>query len=255
VNPEETLFPNLFSAQPHIVRQFLRAALRVDALEELYREANRSNCLPLSTSILQILKIKVQVAAKDLEQVPRSGPVMFVANHPHGFLDGFVLDYVLGQIRPDLKLLVNGMIASLKGMEGRTIAVDVFGSTSPQNIKAARESIAWLKTRNSLLMFPSGEVSHWQQQEKRIADGPWSDFAIRCVRRTNATLVPIFIAGTNSLTFNLAGLVHAPLRTARLPVELFNKRESTVEVRIAKPIQPKEVAHLQPIAQMAHPEK
>lgn len=244
MNPAETLFPNLFSTQPNIVRQFLRAALRVDALEDLYREAKNSDCLPLSTSILKILRIKVQVADKDLQQIPRSGPVVFVANHPHGFLDGFVLDYVLSQMRPDLKLMVNEMIASVQGMEGRTIAVDVFGATNRQNIKAARESTAWLKARNSLLIFPAGEVSHWQPEEKRIADGLWSDFEIRCVRSTKATLVPIFIAGTNSLTFNLAGLLHAPLRTARLPVELLNKRESTVEVRIAKPIQPKEASQL-----------
>ena len=245
VNPAETLFPDLFSTQPNAVRQFLRAALRVNALEELYHEANCSDGLPLSASILDILKIKVAVAEKDLLQIPRSGPIIFVANHPHGFLDGFVLDHVLAQVRPDLKLLVNEMISSLKGMAGRCIAVDVFGSTTNQNIKAARDSIAWLKAKNSLLMFPAGEVSHWQSNERRVADGQWNSFALRCARRSGATIVPIFVAGTNSLTFNLAGLLHPPLRTARLPVELFNKRESTVEVRIGKPIQAKELANLQ----------
>jgi putative hemolysin len=252
VNPEETLFPDLFAAQPNIIRQFLRSALRLNALEDLYHQANHFSSLPLSTSVLNILKIKVRVEEKDLQQIPRSGPVIFVANHPHGFLDGFVLDFVIGQVRGDLKLLANEMIASLKGMAGHSIAVDVFGSTINRNIKAARESIAWLKQRNSLLMFPSGEVSHWQPQEKRVADGPWSDFAIRCARRTNATLVPVFITGTNSLTFNLAGLVHPPLRTARLPVELLNKRESTIEIRIAKPIQSRDVIQHQNEHAMAY---
>jgi putative hemolysin len=236
VNPEATLFPQLFANQPNVVRQFLRSALRVTALQELYREARRDDECPLSTAILQILNIKIQVSEKDLQQIPRTGPVVFVANHPHGFLDGFVLDHVLQQIRADMKLLVNELISSLDGMAHRCIAVDVLGSRNEKNIQAARRSISWLKEGHCLLMFPSGEVSHWRPEEKRIADGPWSDFPARCGSKANATIVPIFIAGVNSLTFQLAGLIHPPLRTARLAEELFNKRASTVEVRIGKPI-------------------
>jgi putative hemolysin len=236
VNPEATLFPQLFAKQPNVVRQFLRSALRVNALQELYREARRADKSPLSTAVLEILNIKIQVSEKDLQQIPRLGPVVFVANHPHGFLDGFVLDHVLQQVRSDMRLLVNELISSLEGNAHRCIAVDVLGSSNEKNIQAAWRSISWLKDGHALLMFPSGEVSHWRPDEKRVADGPWSDFPVRCARKANATIVPIFIAGSNSLTFQLAGVLHPPLRTARLAGELFNKRASTIEVRIAKPI-------------------
>lgn len=196
----------------------------------------------MSESILKILQIQVRVADKDLHRIPESGPVIFVANHPHGFLDGFALDHTLLKVRSDLKLLVNEMIAGLQGMTGRTIAVDVFSSRREQNVRAARLSMAWLEEQHSLLMFPAGEVSHWQREQKRIADGAWTNFAVRCARRTGAAIVPVFITGTNSMTFTLSGLLHPGFRTARLSAELFNKRSSTVEIRLGKPIQKGELA-------------
>lgn len=66
--------------------------------------------------------------------------------------------------------------------------------------------------------------------------------AIRCARAARAPVVPIYFEGRNSLTFQVVGLVHPHLRTARLPMELLNKRDTTVEIRIGTPITHRELS-------------
>jgi putative hemolysin len=87
-----------------------------------------------------------------------------------------------------------------------------------------------------LIVFPAGEVSHLQLRERRIADPCWNPNIARFIRHTEATVVPIFINGANSVAFQVMGMIHPQLRTARLLHELVNKERKTVELRIANPI-------------------
>jgi hypothetical protein len=109
-----------------------------------------------------------------------------------------------------------------------------------------RKALAWLRDGHGISIFPAGEVSHWVNGQRRITDPGWSDLPIRCVEHANATIVPMYFSGSNSLLFQVAGMVHPRLRTARLPGELLNKRGRTVEVRIGSPIAAADVVDLEP---------
>src|SRR5262249_46784128 len=94
-----------------------------------------------------------------------------------------------------------------------------------------------------LVIFPAGEVSHFQWRERAVTDGEWNPAVTRLVslaarKGCRTQLVPAYIAGANSLLFQLAGLMHGALRTALLGRELLNKRGQRVEVRIGTPIAP-----------------
>jgi putative hemolysin len=91
-------------------------------------------------------------------------------------------------------------------------------------------------------MFPAGEVAHWRTGQRSVTDPPWNAVAARFATRAGARVVPIYFAGANSLAFQIAGLLHPKLRTARLAGELLNKRGSQVEVRIGTAIQASELA-------------
>lgn len=80
--------------------------------------------------------------------------------------------------------------------------------------------------------------------QRRIADGRWNDSVLRFALKTNASVLPLYLPGNNSLLFQLAGLVHPRMRTARLGSELLAKRSSTIEVRIGKPILASDLARL-----------
>lgn len=53
--------------------------------------------------------------------------------------------------------------------------------------------------------------------------------------------MPIYFFGQNSFLFNLLGLIHPTLRTARLPAELFNKNGRSVRVRIGAALSPSDI--------------
>ncbi len=62
------------------------------------------------------------------------------------------------------------------------------------------------------------------------------------IRATKVPVIPVCFKGANSFSFQLAGLMHAKLRTLLLPRELLNKEWRTFELSIGKPITPKRLA-------------
>ena len=65
---------------------------------------------PIQERLLQRLAVTYRVADRDLQHIPRKGPVVVVANHPFGILEGAILSTLLGRIRPDVKFLANDIL-------------------------------------------------------------------------------------------------------------------------------------------------
>jgi putative hemolysin len=184
------------------------------------------------------LRIDVNVAPADLERIPRQGATIVVANHPFGLLEGLVLGTVLPRVRPDVKILANSMLKGFDRLQDLFIFVDVFGGS---NLQALREAIDWLKNGGLLVIFPAGEVAHLDVAARRVTDPEWNTSVARLARRSSATVVPAYFAGSNSAFFQAAGLVHPRLRTALLVRELLNKRGSMIDLRVGQPIEPQRV--------------
>src|SRR5262249_20183958 len=104
------------------------------------------------------------------------------------------------------------------------------------NIVPLKQVIRWLRSGGMLVVFPAGEVSHWDFAKGGIADPVWSETVARLIAITRSAALPIFINGRNSLLFQLRVMVPPGLRTSSLPAELLNKRGKSVEVRIGRVI-------------------
>ena len=237
-------FSHVLENIPPPLRGFAGAALQVGALEHLYAAASESNGGTLAQSVLSQLEIKICARPEDLAHVPVGGTAVVAANHPFGMLDGLVLNAVLEGVRPDFKIVVNEMLDGISELRDRFITVDVFGGRDAirRNAAALREAVQWLRGGHLLVVFPSGEVSHWQSQQRGIADPPWNTLAARCAIIADAPVIPAFFTGDNSFVFQIAGFVHPWLRTARLPAELLNKRGRTIEVRFGAAVSPRDLA-------------
>lgn len=236
-----TLFPGLFGRQPDLVRSFLRAALQLRDLEDLYAAARLRPGGALSRSLLEVLDVRCDINEQELRRIPAEGPLVMVANHPYGLLDGIVLDHLLLRVRPDVKILTNSLLLNIPELQSRCLPVEVFGRAD-EKVGRLKSLLRWLRGGGGAAFFPAGEVSSWQPRMHTITDSVWSPAAARCAALTRATVVPIHFAGVNSLGFQLAGLIHPRLRTARLPGELMNKRGHVVKVRIGHPIRHSELS-------------
>ena len=215
--------------------------LKIDQLERLYDSARVGGSL--AVDLLRELDVQVRVCQSDLDKIPKKGPVVAVANHPYGLLDGAVLGDLLTRVRSDLKVLTTTVLSALPELEDRCIFIDPFDKPENRaaNGRALREAIAFVRRGGMLLVFPSGEVSHFDFRAGAIRDPEWRSTAARLVRMTRAKVLPILVRGANGLPFQVLGMVHPRLRTAALPAELLNKRGKVVEVRIGGVIEPSEI--------------
>lgn len=202
------------------------------------RVAGGDPAIPFSSRALRELDIAITAADDELRHIPTSGPLVVVANHPFGALDGLLLLELIGRVRNDAKLLGNRLLSWVPDLCDRVLLVDVFGQRSSairRNSRVLRAAMRWVAQGHCLCVFPAGEVAH-QPEGSRIVDSAWRESAAALAARTRATVVPVFIAGENSRLFRAAGRLHPLLRTALLPRELWTKRHSTVEIRIGRQI-------------------
>jgi putative hemolysin len=188
--------------------------------------------------VMRTFGFTCSVTPEDLERIPKQGPLVVVANHPFGGMEGLLLAEMLHQVRPDVKIMANYLLGRIRELRDMFILVDPFGTEKAlgRNIAPLRESIAWLRDGACLGVFPAGEVAHFTMRERRVAEPAWSPSIARIIRACGATVLPVHFSGANGPMFHLAGLVHPRLRTILLGREFVNKSRKTVEVRIGTPI-------------------
>jgi putative hemolysin len=189
-------------------------------------------------TLLAEMRIGLSVGAADQARIPASGPVVVVANHPYGVLDGAILTVLLTRVRPDVKVLTNFLLSDVPELQKHCIFVDPFQTdrSLESNRRGLREAVTWLQKGGMLAVFPAGEVSHWQMSAAQIVDPEWNDAAVRLIRKTGAAALPAYLCGHNGVGFQLMGMIHPKLRAAFLLQEFLNQAGKKVEVRVGSAI-------------------
>lgn len=188
------------------------------------------------TSLLDWLEIACEPDETALARIPAEGPCLVVSNHPYGAIEGVILAWVLGKVRPDARLMANYILGMIPEMRPHLILVDPFGATesAQKNIGPLKQSVRWLKDGHMLGVFPAGEVSSFNFSTRSVTDPAWSPTVARIARMAKADVLPIHFPGGNGTLFNLLGLIHPRLRTLMLPRELLNKRGASIVPRIGE---------------------
>jgi putative hemolysin len=226
--------PILRAAMP-VFGPLLKRLLYVDAINAGHRELVATGTPETFFSrTLEILGCKYEVSASDLERIPQDGPLVVMSNHPLGGLDGIIMGDLLRRRRPDVKLMANFLLKKIQFADQHMIFVDPFAAAKPsvKNLAPLRECLKHLKSGGLLGVFPGNKVSHYQWHRGEVADPEWVPHIGALMRRTGASVLPIFIEGSNSRLFNLAGMIHPILRTFLLPREFMRRAHSIEPIRI-----------------------
>ncbi len=175
-----------------------------------------------------------------LARVPKTGPLLVVANHPHGLADGLVaMDFLL-RARPDALVVGNRFLTRISGLRPWLIEVNPFehGASDASNLEGVRRILSHLRAGGCVLAFPAGEVAAARWFRDGITESRWSAGMVRIARRTKATVLPLHISGGNSGLFHAAGLLHPSLRTPLLIREFMRPKDRQIRVRCASPVAP-----------------
>jgi len=250
----------LFALPPSLGGAALRQALRLawpavgrllslQPIEDLYQNLPENLCGgAFVDAVLEAMGVRIRVAPEELERIPKTGPVVVVANHPFGGLEGLVLAKMLLAVRPDAKIMANFLLSRIPELRELFVFVDPFGGHGAlgNNIRPLKECLRVLGDGGVLGVFPAGAVAHPRLENGRLAvtDPAWSTTVARLIRKTEATVIPVHFNGHNSRLFQVLGLVHPVLRTAMLPREFVNKRGHAIEARVGSPVAYSRLARL-----------
>jgi len=234
--------PPLLAGLPGFAGKFIP----MEQARELYRRVRAAPQGFRLEALLAEMKVKLEVQPADLDRIPVKGPLVAVANHPFGVLDGVALAVLLSRARPDVKILTNALLQGIPELHEHCIFVDPFHtpSSADKNVKPLKQAMEWLRRGGALAVFPAGEVSQWNIRQAQVTDPAWNTVAARLVRKTGASALPVYFCGRNSVTFQLLGLINPRLRTLFLLQEFLQQREKDVQVRIGGAIPSELIANL-----------
>lgn len=223
----------------------LESSLGLTSFNEVYEESARlfrehaqhPDVFAWFDSVAKAMNAREKIDLPSGFEFPKSGPLVIIANHPFGIVDPVMLSRWAARFRPGLKVMTNSMMLAMKELGDHVIAVNPFGGeeAARQNLGPMKEAIRLLRGGGTLVIFPAGEVAAYKPG-RGVEEPAWTNHLGSLVRRTQATVLPVYFPGSNSALFHTAGLIHPRLRTGLLLRE-FKKREGTeIPMRVGHPI-------------------
>jgi len=188
--------------------------------------------LDMVEQVLEHLDILCTIPAHDLEQIPAHGPLIVMANHPTGTLDGLALLYAVSRVRRDVKVVTNRMLTHLEPLSSLFIPVDNMGGRTAKSSFTLMEQ--HLQNAGVLIFFPAGEVS--RPTRTGIRDKKWHPGFIKLAGKFRAPLLPVNIHARNSLLFYASTLLSPNLSMLLLMQQMFRRRHSRLPVKIGQQI-------------------
>lgn len=215
---------------------------RIDEVNDLYNKVCNSPGLSCIDELFKQLDLEIELDVKQLENIPKTGAFIVVANHPFGALDGLTLLYAIAKVRPDIKVMANFLLQNVEPIKDYFVSVNPFEKRKDaySNVTGLKAVMQHIEQGHPLALFPAGEVSTFHGDLRTISDRKWANSAVKIVRNANVPVVPVYFDGTNSRIFHLLGLIHANLRTLALPSEMLKKKGKVIRMKIGKPIFPKD---------------
>ncbi len=224
----------------------LMEIMKINEVNKLYDTYKDLEGLAFTDKILEHLGITIDLDPSELKNIPREGSFIAVANHPYGGIEGLILLKILGQIRPDVKIMANFLLKKIPALSKYFIAVNPFETVrNASSISGIKTTLEHIRTGSPIGIFPAGEVSSYNPKTQKVADKQWSPVVGKLIQKAEIPVIPVYFHGNNGLLFNILGLIHPTLRTARLPSEFFNKKGYTIRMRIGKAIPYNELDNIQ----------
>ncbi len=200
--------------------------------------------------------IDLQITGGSLSHIPANGPLVLIANHPFGILDGLMMGKLLDSLRGDFRILANSVFRKAEELNKVLLPIS-FDETKEGvklNLQTRATALDYLSKGGAIGVFPGGTVSTSAKAFSRPMDPAWRNFTAKMIAKSGATVVPVFFEGHNSRLFQLASRVHYSLRLGLLINEFKRRVDEPVRVVIGAPVPAEEIAALRsdPNALMDH---
>ncbi|KAA2317345.1 acyltransferase [Pseudooceanicola sediminis] len=209
---------------------------RADGYDRDMEEAGRD----FWSIIMERYGLSLNVIGGSMDNIPATGPLILIANHPYGILDGLMMGHILQERRGDFRVLANRVFNKSSDLD-RVILPISFDETREavaMNLQTRKESLRYLGQGGAIGVFPGGTVSTGLKPFSHPMDPGWRGFTARMIAKSGATVVPVFFDGHTSRLFQIASHLHSTLRMGLLLREFRTRIDLPVNVVIGEPIAP-----------------
>lgn len=207
--------------QSRIIRtvEWLTGKTSIVRMVRDYERRGAATGLEFWSAALKVMGIEITTPAAQFENIPTEGPVVVVANHPHGLVDGMVMAELIARRRPDFRILTREVLTGLdEGASSFLIPVPFPHAADAQKrmMEMRAQAMEVLKQGGLVCIFPSGVVASSKTAFGPVEEAEWNVFTAQMIRRSGARVVPIHFRGQNSRWYQIANRLSATLRQAML---------------------------------------
>ncbi len=216
--------------------KLLRQIGGLKRIEDLYADLKTENEAQFIDELIQSLDLSFQYFDTELNRIPKSGPVILIANHPLGGIDALLLLKLLGDLREDIRIVGSEL---WKGLE----PIAHHWGLETMQCKREEGMQECLKQEGALLVFPSPKISsHYKLSQRQLHDGEWDSNLIKEVQAAAVPVIPIYIKANQSLVYHLLQRLGPSFQDLKLPSEIRSYRNKPVTIRVGRAIYSKELA-------------
>ena len=229
----EKKFPKIKEKENVLKKSLLKIAKKIvheDSINQFLSQNSHLKGFDFVDAVLDYFDFDYTVSSNDLQNIPSTGKVIIIANHPLGGLDALCLLKLVGQIRKDVKILANDFLVGFEALHSLMIPLDNFKDRqSKESIKKIYEA---LNNEEAIIIFPAGEVS--RVTPKGVKDPAWNKGFLNFAKNSNSAILPIFLDAKNSKTFYTISLINKTFSTLLLSNEMFNKKSKNINIKIGQ---------------------
>ncbi|OBY27777.1 lysophospholipid acyltransferase family protein [Leisingera sp. JC1] len=196
---------------------------------------------------LNTMGIDLQTPQAQIDNIPADGPVVIVANHPHGMVDGMIFADLIGRRRLDYRILTRSVLTGLdEAATSFMIPVPFPHDPEAQRkmVDMRAKTMAFLKEGGAVALFPSGVVMSSDSWFGPAVEREWNVFTAQLIRRSGARVVPIFYPGSNSRWYQIACQISPILRQGLLLHEIVRSCNKPQAPVVGKPLTDEQMEQL-----------
>jgi putative hemolysin len=229
----EKKFPKIKDKQSFLKKSLFKIAKKIvheDSINQFLQQNSHLKGFDFVDAVLDYFDFDYTVSSSDMQNIPTTGKVVIIANHPLGGLDALCLLRLIGQVRKDVRIVANDFLVGFEAINSLMIPIDNYKiKQSKQDIKNIYDA---LNNEEAIIIFPAGEVS--RATSKGIKDPTWNKGFLNFAKNTNAPILPIFLNAKNSKTFYTISLLNKTFSTLLLSNEMFNKKSKRINIKVGK---------------------
>ena len=229
----EKKFPNINKKDNFLKKSLFKVAKKIvheDSINQFLTQNAHLKGFEFVDAVLDYFDFDYTVSSSDLQNIPSSGKVVIIANHPLGGLDALCLLRLISQVRKDVKIVANDFLAGFEALNSLLIPIDNYKLRQSKNdIKKIYEA---LNNEEAIILFPAGEVS--RATPKGIKDPAWNKGFLNFAQNSNAPILPIFLDAKNSKTFYTISVINKTFSTLLLSHEMFNKKSKRIAIKVGQ---------------------